>query len=114
VGTFAWSDNDLSYADWTGPKPLSPAKAQTFLVRSLSGMAINTESAPAGVNVHIGGAVQIDGQQKFTGACTGALAGTFDTENGCYYYCDGSYRQAFNVAFNKGGANPDAQSCDFD
>jgi hypothetical protein len=76
-------------------------------------MAINTESAPAGVNVYIGGAVQIDGQQKVSEECNSTLAGTFDTENGCYYYCDGRHRQAFNVAFNK-GVNPDAQNCEHD
>jgi hypothetical protein len=34
----------------------------TFLVRSLNGMAINTDFVPAGVNVNIDGAVRLNGQ----------------------------------------------------
>jgi hypothetical protein len=92
---------------------LSPDKDHTFLIRSLSGMAINATGSPAGVNVNVAGAVQIDGQKLLSGACNTGLAGSFEVENGCFYYCDGRYRQAFNVAFNEGDipANPDVNKC---
>ena len=79
-------------------------------------MAINTDSSPAGVNVNVGGAVQIDGQGLVSGTCNAANAGSIDVADGCYYYCDGAYRQAFNVAFNEGAtpANPAAQTCNYD
>jgi hypothetical protein len=92
---------------------LSPSKDHTFLIRSLSGMAINATGSPAGVNVNVAGAVQIDGQKLLSGACNAGLAGSFEVQNGCFYYCDGTFRQAFNVAFNEGTtpANPDVNEC---
>jgi hypothetical protein len=65
-------------------------------------MAINTGSIPAGVNVGVAGAVHLEGEGKLgTGTCTQNLAGTFEVENGCFYFCDGRYRQSLNVAFNE-------------
>ena len=35
-------------------------------------------------------------------------------KNGCFYYCDGGWRQSLNVAFNKDvAAAGDGQSCDY-
>ena len=55
-------------------KKLTPVQPNTFLVRSLNGMAVNVDVdgdlVPAGENVHIGGAVQLDGQNLVaTGTC---------------------------------------------
>jgi len=97
---------------------LIPSKDNTFLVRSLNGMAINTASSPTGVNVNIGGAIQIDGQGLLSQSCSGTnLTGTFEVENGCFYYCDGTFRQSLNAAFNE-TANGNSQCkfrsrCDF-
>jgi hypothetical protein len=77
------------------------------------------------VNVNVAGAVQMDGQQLhlITGSCNTGIAWTFEVENGCFYYCDGKYWQALNVAFNEGTnpANPDKATdcrhigrCEFD
>jgi hypothetical protein len=76
-------------------------------------MAINATGSPAGVNVNVAGAVQIDGQKLLSGACNAGLAGSFEVQNGCFYYCDGLYRQAFNVAFNEisNPANPKVEEC---
>ena len=84
---------------------LTPEKDHTFLVRAQNGMLISSAStttgeAHTGVNVTVEGAVHIDGQGLSSSSCTNALAGTFEVQNGCFYFCDGSYRQSFNVAFN--------------
>jgi hypothetical protein len=74
-------------------------------------MAINTGFSPAGVNVNIAGAVHIGGTAG-TGlaTCNQDLAGTFDMKEGCFYFCDGVYRQSLNAAFNE--AVPGEQQCD--
>ena len=65
----------LPHAKIIKEKFLTPLKDHTFFVCSLNGMAVNVpendELVPAGVNVHIGGAVQLDGQNLVaTGSCT--------------------------------------------
>jgi hypothetical protein len=92
-------------------RDLSPEKPNTFLVRSLNGMAINAASSPTGVNVNIGGAVQIDGRGLDLTVCNPDTAGTFEMENGCFYFCDGSYWQSLNAAFNEGNQN--GQQCEY-
>ena len=98
--------------------PLQPAnlRTNTFLVRSLNGMTINVEiENPAGVNVHIGGAVHLDGATLLSGNCTADRAGTFNVKNGCFYFCDGRRRQSFNVAFDEATTNTGSKrGCEFD
>jgi hypothetical protein len=68
-------------------------------------MSINTGTSPAGVNVHLAGAAQLSNEiaQVANGTCTSAQAGTFeiDAANGCFFYCDGTYRQAYFKNRNK-------------
>jgi hypothetical protein len=54
----------------------SPDKENTAIIRAYSGMAINTGIVPAGVNVNVAGAVQMDGQQLhlITGSCNTGIA----------------------------------------
>ena len=87
-------------------------------------MAINVETGgenlnPAGVNVHIGGAVHLDGGGMK--ACGSDRAGTFDVQDGCFYFCDGTYWQSFNVAFDDAQAGKEGvrtcgnkTRCEFD
>jgi hypothetical protein len=76
-------------------------------------MAINTGYSPAGVNVNIAGAVQIQGQGLVgSGTCTGVLAGTFDMKEGCFYFCDGRYRHSLNAAFSD-AVGTEEQNCEY-
>jgi hypothetical protein len=54
----------------------SPSKENTAIIRTQSGMAINTGIVSAGVNVNVAGAVQMDGQQLhlITGSCNTRMA----------------------------------------
>ena len=75
-------------------------------------MAINVGESPAGVNVNIAGAVSLEHQHAIENdSCTGALAGTFEVEDGCFYFCDGSFWQSFNVAFYNDSAGEGAKEC---
>jgi len=75
-------------------------------------MAINVGESPAGVNVNVAGAVSLEHQHEVNnGTCTPALAGTFEVEEGCFYFCDGSFRQSFNVAFYSDSAGEGAKAC---
>jgi hypothetical protein len=78
-------------------------------------MLIATTSEDAtthdGVNVTVEGAVHLDGQDLVSPtSCNSNLAGTFETKNGCFYFCDGTYWQSFNVAFND--SNPEGNKCE--
>jgi hypothetical protein len=72
-------------------------------------MAINTNATPAGVNVNINGAVYIGGQNLIAQPCTAALGGTFEQQNGCFYFCDGQYWQTLNLEFT--GDDSTANRC---
>jgi hypothetical protein len=49
------------------------------------------------VNVNIGGAVHIGSQGLIYSGCTSNLAGTFEQEQGCFFYCDGRYRHTIGL-----------------
>jgi hypothetical protein len=71
VGTFVYSD---FYATGIYRDEWSPTKDNTTIIRAYSGMAINTGIVPAGVNVNVGGAVQMDGQNLLSVACNTGIA----------------------------------------
>jgi hypothetical protein len=82
-------------------------------------MAINTGFSPAGVNVNIAGAVQIEGSEGTElPECNQNLAGTFDMKEGCFFFCDGVFWQSLNAAFNEAALGEQqcnhAKRCDFD
>ena len=103
---------------------LKSTKPNTFLIRSLNGMGINKNDAPAGVNVAIDGAVYLGGVSKHTAvSCTDTHAGTIEAKNGCYYFCDGKFRQLASLSFmgddvaahcDGGGSLAVSQVCDLD
>ena len=94
-GTFSWSDRDLIGYD---EEYLVPQKSSTFLVRSKNGMGVNVESVSAGVNVSIGGHLQIQ-EEGLLSAIGSGKQGTIETSRGCFYYLDGKYWQLLNAAF---------------
>jgi len=103
---FAWSDyDDFEYEG----KSFEATQANSFVVRSLNGMGINTATSVDGLNVNVAGAVAL-GQTaasnlKGSNACTSTIAGTLkvfaaSAEYGaCLYVCDGKYRHPLNVNF---------------
>ena len=100
-GTFAWSDYDnTQYKLMQNKEFLEPQNTNTFLVRSKNGMGINKNEAPSGVNVAIEGSVQIH-KEGLIGT-SNTIGGTFETDEGCYYYYDGKYWQLLNAAFKDG------------
>jgi hypothetical protein len=76
-------------------------------------MAINTDTVPRGVNVNVAGGIRISAQGLVGDdvKCGSDLAGTFDMTGGCFYFCDGKYRQSLNVAFNE--IIEESQECKF-
>lgn len=63
-------------------------------------MGINVEGNQQNVNVNIGGSVYLGNEGKIANPCDASLKGTFErNDKGCYYYCDGIYRQLLNMSF---------------
>ncbi|MDR2541272.1 MAG: hypothetical protein LBD11_05960 [Candidatus Peribacteria bacterium] len=101
VGTFIWSDyDDLEHNLIQGQKEFQSTTNNTFLIRALNGMAINTNTVNPGVNVAVNGTISLGSEGKLAQSCSGAngalLSGTLESRNGCMYYCDGKYRQLLN------------------
>jgi hypothetical protein len=46
--------------------------------------------------------------------CDASLGGTFDVEGGCYYFCDRSFRQSFNVSFYEDMTGDGSKECGYD
>jgi hypothetical protein len=74
LGTFSRSDYDDVDFFASNSTYFSPEKENTTIIRTQSGMAINTNTVPAGVNVNVGGAVQMDGQNLLSVACNQNIA----------------------------------------
>ncbi|MDR0607856.1 MAG: hypothetical protein LBG52_06005 [Candidatus Peribacteria bacterium] len=117
TGTFIWSDYDVNYRqDDASPRSITDGeirsqKSNTFLIRALSGMSINTPDAIPGVNVNINGAVQMKSEGllaiEISDAVKGkpdmnntafAYSGTYENVDGCVYFADGLYRQLLNIS----------------
>lgn len=99
--TFSWSDYSDSEEYYGSKKTFPSQKANTFLIRSLNGMGINTASSPDGLNVNINGALALGTEDnKVASTCNAGLAGTMEYAGNCLYACDGQHWQAFNLGFS--------------
>lgn len=47
--------------------------------------------------MNVGGAVYIGSQGLIYSGCRAELAGTFEQEKGCFFYCDGKYRHTIGL-----------------
>jgi hypothetical protein len=76
-------------------------------------MAINTGAVTEGVTVEIGGGVKLGSNfnilKERTGLCSKEISGTIASEDGCFFFCDGVYRQTLNDSFYEfaGGKVPE-------
>jgi hypothetical protein len=56
--------------------------------------------------VNINGSVEIDGTLgTYKRECNDDEYGTFNSIGGCFYYCDGDYRQLLDAAYYETGTN---------
>jgi hypothetical protein len=66
-------------------------------------MVINTDTVLEGINLNIGGSMQLIDTPR--GHCSDTNGGELIYDDGCFYYCDGEVRNTLAENFKGPGVN---------